>query len=445
MTLSWRTAWIARAWARDTTTITRWFRLTTTAHSGEAREILWDRILGWDSSTPPEWLAPSRIGRIVNTLEELPMATVESLVCANPDTSAESQILEVRRVEPPVTDWYGGISAELLGLSLPLTLYEVWVSAPAYERARTLWNQLNGEERATAGLADGTLGYLSSRLVLIPRRRPFFVDTEKLIIPAVDNGDQSLVLISEVLDGTTVIARTAAPLRTEPCRELNAEERLRYLSVRRSGQDFAAMNAARDARPCQLAEYPADAHGKSGSDWRLTLLDPSGFCDAAAVGLIRGLGSGSFTHEPWATRSPGLGFSAPARVEYVPPGANAFTSAVASLRRAGGPASLCDPYAEPQDLMPLGDVLRRGRVITRAKNAAAILAWAHDHDVTVRSVPSLHDRFIIGPKRAFLLGSSLNGLGRAHAFLVELDNVMRADVQRTFEALWANGTAPGEL
>jgi hypothetical protein len=218
-------------------------------------------------------------------------------------------------------------------------------------------------------------------------------------------------------------------------------ERLDYLDIRKVSSSFASMNALDLRAPADaLAAFPIDAHGRSGSDWRISVIGPLGF-DSYQLGLIR-LRLG----EPWHDRIPVLGFSAPARVEYIPPTGGSLQTASAIMLRGGAPMCVCDPWAEAAAFGPLVPILRNGRILTRQRQITKKLLteeWARSQGVEVKvQSGQLHDRFIVGPQRAFLIGTSLNGIGKSHSFLTELDAVMRVTVRDVFEELWKTAKAP---
>src|SRR5690606_20530259 len=115
--------------------------------------------------------------------------------------------------------------------------------------------------------------------------------------------------------------------------------------------------------------------------------------------------------------------------------------AFSELRKvcAGAPLRVADPFAASEQLHKLGGTLSGSRVITGAKSAQRRLAgsWPRQNAVDVRLLHSLHDRFIVGPRHGLIMGTSLNGLGKRHSFLVLTDATMRYQLAETFEQLWA--------
>jgi hypothetical protein len=443
----WRHAWIERAWTRDTSAVERWFSLVTTVDLGESSVELLRRFVGWDRSAPPGWLVSSSADRVSIVCEEIDSAHVVAFLNAAVRGEDGARCAEVRRSQPPTLDWLGQMSSETWALQVPLVMYEAWAGAQAYERGRSAWEQLTAAERAATLLGSACQGYLGSAVVLIPQApAAFFVGVHNLVLRREARRLRELTLVSEVVDGAVVISRSACRLDTQPFRQLSAEENLHHVTVYFREPTLAQCNAPiGESAPHELglARLPQDEHGHSGSDWRVSIVGLDGVVDVASVGLMRGLGDGYFTREPWRERAPSLGFSSPARVIHLPPTQGAQGAELLGL--AGAPIDVSDPYADTPHLVQLERVLRGGRLLTTPKAAAKLdVDWLRRNVVRVRTAGTVHDRFVVGRKRAFLVGASLNGLGKRHSFLTELDNVMRAEVSRVFEELWSEASAwPG--
>lgn len=274
----------------------------------------------------------------------------------------------------------------------------------------------------------------------MPQRRPYFVNFSNLVIPGKMEEWGELRLVSEVRDGGAVIARSTDLLRPVPWHELDRKQNRHYINIHYASPDLAAMNAIEIDVPANaIALSPEDAHGPSGSDWKISVVGMNS-TDAVEVGLIRGIGSKYFTREPWRKRSPELGFSAPARVIHVPPSEDAAKAAFEQLRSAGGPVAICDCYAEELRLERIATILTGGRLLTckrSVENRNISEKWAYSHKLSVRTSTQLHDRFVVGPQCGFLVGTSLNGIGNKHSFLVELDAVMQQQIQEVFDDLWS--------
>lgn len=361
-----RNTWVQRAWLRDTCSITRWFELDTIATVKGISILLIRRILGWDDSPPPTWVSEMTGSRVTTTVRELATRDFLELLDAPTQALIRKSKREVRRLEPPISDWYGTVDSEAWNLNLPLVLYEVWASDTTHAEADAVWRALDESERDATGITPRTAAYIGSTVLLIPQSKSFFAGVENLVIVGDDTSfTRPISLVSEVLDGKAVLSRVSGPLRLEAPRVLTPRERLRYLRVHFRQSAFAAMNAPVVDEPASaVAQHPQSAHGLSGSDWSLSVIDPTGTCDVSSVGLIRGIGGGYFTKQPWRERAPALGFSAPASVVHVSRAPQAGAAALQLLEEVGAPAALCDPYAEPQRLQA---VMRGGRVLTSAK------------------------------------------------------------------------------
>jgi hypothetical protein len=442
-------AWIPRAVPGDTANVKRWFVVDSQATIDGRTTRFLRRVLGWDESPPPAWVSDSTEGRVTVRVEERDRGDPLELVMSFVEKPQGGTIptSEPRRVEVPVSDWSQLVATDMWSLRVPSIMYEMWPSTPLYEGACQQWKQLVESERQASGIQDQ--GRLGSTIVFLPQRRLYFAAdsglTSYLALPDPQDAWANLNVISEVLDGDICISRSVGPLRPEPWHEPEPAEGIHYLKIRHVTSSFAAMNALDlTAPPDAIAALPADAHGWSGSDWRISVVG-SHACNTVKIGLIRGIGGGYFTREPWRDRLPAIGFSAPARAQYVPPSADAAAKGYETLIRAKAPLWVCDPYAEPGALAPLATVLPGGRLLTAQKQIrpdGITNAWARSQDLEVRVQSKLHDRFIIGSQHGFIIGTSLNGFGKKHSFLVELDAVMRATVRDVFDDLWNDSKPP---
>jgi hypothetical protein len=426
-------AWVPRAFPLDSKAVTRWFEITSSTASGT--QLLFQRVLGWDDSPLPNWVQEVETEHVRTVVEARDSDWVLKLLEHRARRPHRLSGNEIRRIVAPVSDWYGRTCAETFSLRIPLVVYEVWGTQGDRRTAYEAWSALSPPIRDGSGLNAALAPFLGSTVILLPQRRPYFVDVHNLVVPGVW---RDLLVVSEVLDGPTVLSQSAAPFAIIPRPTELPENGTRHMNVYEIGTEFAAANTLTIQKADTVAFIPRDAHGHSGSDWRVTIVG-DGICAGVAVGLIRGIGGGYFTTQPWLERSPDLGFSAPARVTHIPPSAGAADAAFQALLRAGGPVAVCDPYAEAKSLARLGEMLRGGKLVTTKKRidrGEITEAWAKSVGLTVHFSTSLHDRFVIGSLRSFLVGHSLNGLGSKHSFLVELDAVMRLRVQTVFDAIW---------
>jgi hypothetical protein len=395
-------AWTSRAWAEDTRAITRWVAITTALESApvaNATAVMLVRcVLGWDGSDLPEWVRPCVRGRLTRTVvSHGALASFSDLLQA---VNAESlERAEARRVVLPTTDWEEGASSQTWNLRLPVVAYEVWSEMAEHHRAAECWAALTGEERIASGVSEAQRGYLGSTVVLLPQVRPYFLGTEDLLIPGGPAGVQDLRLVSEVIDGPVVLARTSTAVMARPgppTGSASGDLRMHYMAP-----TFAAMNETPLTAPECVTSLPRQSHGLSGSDFRITVVGPGSDVDTASVGLVRGLGSGYFTRERWRQRAPTAGFSAPARVTHISDTTEAISPAFDCLRRAGAPATICDPFADAEALDLLREIASGGVLLTRAKALAGrgiTEPWASSLGIEVQLTAEVHDRFVIGPR-----------------------------------------------
>jgi hypothetical protein len=348
-------SWTSRVLAQELSAIKRWLHVEVEVDVGAGPTLLLRRVLAWDDSPTPTWAQPTKHGRVTVRCPSVSHADIPGIVSA---LRAQGETVnEVRRIEPPVSDWNNVASAEVWNLSLPIVAYELWSPDTTHARARSTWSSLDAAERHASGLSETQLGYFGSTVILVPQLRPYLVGHTDLMVPGGPEQWGELRLVSEVFDGGITIARTAGVLRIDAARPLEPAERIHMLQAHYVGATFAEMNGAGPTTKVDgVVALPRDAHGHSGSDWRITVVGNSD-ADSTTVGLIRGIGGGYFTQEPWRERSPALGFSGPARVIHVPPNPSAGAAAFATLTRAGASACICDPFAEDASLDQVASLL----------------------------------------------------------------------------------------
>jgi hypothetical protein len=443
--------WIVRALPNDAASVTRWFVVKSEMVIDGAVEPILCRILGWDDSSPPSWICELRKGNVCVHVVELNREEGLSLIqsFAKKPRIGRDSIGEPRRVEIPVSDWSRVLSVDTWSLRVPSVIYEMWATRTLYERIRQHWKSLSDVERKASGVPAS--GWLGSTIVFLPQQRFYFVEdaggSSYLIFPDLLKPQRELLVIAEVLDGDICLSRSVAPLLIEPWRQLSPPEAMRYLRVRYVAPEFSAMNGlVLDGPPDAIALLPRDAHGWSGSDFRISVVGTQ-FCDTVKIGLMRGMGGGYFTQEPWRDRLPEIGFSPPVVAQYIAPSEESAKAAYGTLLEARAPLWICDPYADPSSLEPLSQILYGGRLLTRSKQIrpdVVTRAWAQSKGIEVRVLSKLHDRCLIGSQCGFLIGTSLNGLGDKHGFLVKLDASTCASVRDVFEELWSSAVLPTE-
>jgi hypothetical protein len=289
-----RNSWITRSWKRDVESVARWLVITTSVVRGAGKLTLLRRVLGWDDSLPPPWAVAAQIGSVLREVNEIPGAQLKSALDDVTWNGVDQGKLEVRRLVAPAKDGLGNISSEAWNLCLPLVIYEIWSDRESHGLAVSAWGELSENERAATGVpkTDAARGYVASTIILLPQMRPYFVGVDELVVPGGPEPVEQQHLVAEDTDGSVVLSRVAGPLMPEPWRELPVEEALAYISLRYPERSLAAMNLSSGAgHPDALARYPKqDAHGLSGSDFRITLVGKNQLVDVATVGLIRGLG-----------------------------------------------------------------------------------------------------------------------------------------------------------
>ncbi len=442
-------AWLLRAEEEDASSITRWFILTT--ESTNAGITVLQRVLGWDDSDPPKWCADVGTSKLKTSRRCLSDPVRVSTVVK--DLLGASQF-EARRTEPPVWGFpeTDPCSASW-DLALPIVVYELWaLPDEKYRAAAEIWDSVDENELEKHGLKRSTRGYAGSAVVIIPQfKELFFCDSNQLVVHDGAELDQAL-LISEVRDGSVSLSK--ASCKVQDCgawHSVPETEALKFLQLKYVEPMFSCMSAASETRPPRAARTPREHHGVSGSDWTLTVVDSKGKWDSIPVRLVRGFGGGYVTNEPWKSRAPWLGFSAPATVRHIPPfGEDIPLADVLELRQTGGDLSICDPYLKPAQADEVKHFLRRnGRVLLnknklKPEEVGDMTRIAANASFEIRTHQNIHDRFVIGRHMAFLLGTSLNSLGKNHSFITRLDNTMRNKVEKVFQDMWKEARPLGQ-
>jgi len=362
----------------------------------------------------------------------------------HPDRRFSGGQREARRLDLPVTDRHTGYDARAWNLGVPLIVYELWPDSTNYCRAMTVWHSLSTSERKALGLPTSSSGHLAATTVLIPKIQSFFADSENLVVCGGESEARRLAVYCEVEDGQLTIARASAPVAPESTSVVHSTENspVEFVRIHYRDSNLESLGAAVGDSPDAVFRLPRQTHGLSGSDFRIGLLGSDGLVDTCRIGLIRGIGAGYFTSEPWRVRAASLGFSAPARVIHVPPTPEGCESAFSELRTMGVPASfkVADPYAESEYLERLGDLLPGTRLLTGSKKLQERRIthdWSEAHQVEIRVLNNLHDRFMTGSRSAAIMGASFNGLGKQHSFLVIVDAIMQQELVRVFDDLWS--------
>lgn len=115
-----------------------------------------------------------------------------------------------------------------------------------------------------------------------------------------------------------------------------------------------------------------------------------------------------------------------------------------------GDVRICDPYLDHTTIEHLC-ALTLGvhtRLLTfTVKDDARVnrtLSAAHQDgrrfSIRIAPVGKLHDRYIIDDSVMYIIGTSLNGLGKKQAFLIRAGEDFRAVMVDAFESLWLVST-----
>lgn len=115
-----------------------------------------------------------------------------------------------------------------------------------------------------------------------------------------------------------------------------------------------------------------------------------------------------------------------------------------------GTLSICDPYIDNRTLDFLAEASSAShiRLLTMKvqkpsrlrRDYAAYHSQYGNLEIRVASSPTLHDRYIISDDSMFLLGQSLNGLGRKQSFIVRVGEDIRQETLAAFQRRWNAAT-----
>jgi hypothetical protein len=116
------------------------------------------------------------------------------------------------------------------------------------------------------------------------------------------------------------------------------------------------------------------------------------------------------------------------------------------LKSLSGDIKICDPYFDYKSLEHLHAI--------SYKNSISILTYnikdsgtlkrllqsyqTEKYNITIKvaSNPILHDRYIIDDKKLFLLGTSLNGIGKKQSFIIDMSENIRLSTLQYFNNTW---------
>lgn len=429
-----------------------------------AGSVIHRRVVGWDESEPPESLRPGSTDHAYHEIRELPNLRPE-LVGAGPPVSVEAA-MEMRRVELPATLEAGvDLAGTSFGVRLPCVVYEFWCHPREHAEAAAAWAGIKPREvRAlkARGWAPADDGYLGSGLLVLPQKQPFLLGTSAIVRPR--SHRRKLSLATVLTDGPVVLGSACEPV--EPVSS-QRDSRGRYAKIISVDSNFAALNSASPDLSSSATRIPAAGPGYSSDRIVHELRDGSRTLSRAHVMAVRhfqvsvrlkGVSEDPDedpperigTREPWKHRAPSLGFSPPASVLHVPPGDQAAVSMARNwMRGVGRDKRLCDPYVDYSSIQKFLPRHRGLRVLTSSERWKALdlppKQSFRSGEIVVRIEPAgspIHDRFLVGHDDAILLGTSLNGIGKTHAFLTKCDAENRRVVERVFEDLWSRSRAP---
>jgi len=133
---------------------------------------------------------------------------------------------------------------------------------------------------------------------------------------------------------------------------------------------------------------------------------------------------------------------------------NAFTALRrldAILSCVKGEAKMCDPYIDDKTLLALTSVPTTVKIKLLTLNVSdpsqfrrRFQAYHKEYgnlEIRVSSSTDLHDRYLIDQSQMWLLGQSLNGIGKKQSFIVAMGQDTRAAMDRAFTERWNRANA----
>lgn len=116
------------------------------------------------------------------------------------------------------------------------------------------------------------------------------------------------------------------------------------------------------------------------------------------------------------------------------------------LGRLAGTVRVCDPYLDPTTLAQL-DACRPGvhvmLLTSRVRDEVTLRAASKQFtrnqrtlEIRVSSSGKLHDRYVADDSTAFLLGTSLNGVGKSQSAIIPVGPNVRLGLLSHFDAEW---------
>lgn len=119
----------------------------------------------------------------------------------------------------------------------------------------------------------------------------------------------------------------------------------------------------------------------------------------------------------------------------------------AILGGVNGELSICDPYVDDKTLVALTAVPKAVPIKLLTLNISdpqqfrrRLQAYDREYgnlEIRGSPTPDLHDRYMIDSSRMWLLGQSLNGIGKKQTFIVTIGEDVRAATDRAFRQRWS--------
>lgn len=121
------------------------------------------------------------------------------------------------------------------------------------------------------------------------------------------------------------------------------------------------------------------------------------------------------------------------------------------LGTIGPEVLLCDPYVDDKTLTALTGVPKSTQIKLLTLNISdpaqfrrKLQAYDNEYgnlELRVSSTRDLHDRYMIDATRMFILGQSLNGIGKKQTFIVATGEDVRSVMETTFRQRWLKASA----
>lgn len=111
---------------------------------------------------------------------------------------------------------------------------------------------------------------------------------------------------------------------------------------------------------------------------------------------------------------------------------------------------LCDPYVDDNTLVVLSSIstscgikLLTLNISDPAKFRQRFVAYTKEFgnvELRVSSTPDIHDRYLIDASRMWLIGTSLNGIGKKQSFIITVGPDVRGLTEQGFNKRWNQST-----